>query len=500
MKNPNPYLIASAMLLITAVSCGKWLEGTSSSQVSDEKMFSSRNGFHEAVTGVYIAMTSADCYGRNYTFYANELSSVNYNPVENSVFKSWQQHSYDNVTTTAAIESMWKSGYFIISNANKILYELERRRDVITDDWEYNMLKGEMLAVRAYVHFDLMRMFGLESWDGDNAGKRTVPYVTAYSLESTEQKTYSETAEMLYADIEGALRCLENDPMRGVYPEDFDTVLNADGYWDNRRLHLNYYAVEALAARVAFWAGDYAAAQEKASDVVENAIGEGRAVEWIDADAEIKKTGNDSRDWSFSSEHLFSLDVNDLYSLTTGYCYGGTDVNMSLPSTDIENILFARSTSDGVNDGAEDIRGYALLLKYGGAGYYSYKLYSSSSMDEKYRNRMPMIRISEMYYIMAFSALDEDRTDVAEDCLRAVMSHRGYTDLAFDGSKESLRRALAYDVVREFLGEGQLFYWAKMAGRLGLSSMDRSVMEKSPENLMYPYPNSETTYGHVQEK
>lgn len=499
MKRIVSYIIV-LIASFFAVSCDKWLEGTSSSQVSDEKMFSTRNGFHEALTGVYISMASSDCYGRNFTFYANELSAVRYNTVESNMFKIWLQHSFDDVTATVCIESMWQSAYFTIANANKILKELERHRnDVMSDDWEYNMVKGEMLAVRAYVHFDLMRMFGLSEWIGDNAGKLTIPYVTEYTLESTAQKSYEDTKALLLKDVEDALKCLESDPIIGVYPEDFETYYNADGFWNKRRYHLNYYAVKALAARIKLWAGDYDEAGTYASDVIENALDKQSVVKWIDPDAEVKKTSNDARDWSFSSEHLFSLDVNDLYSLTSGYCFGGTDVNMTISSDAVETELFPRSFGEGYNDGAEDIRGYAMLLKYGGNGYQSYKLYSSSSMAAEYRNKMPMIRISEMYYILAFVSVLDGAFDKTGEYLTEVMSHRGYTEVHFDDfSDNALKRELIAELTREFIGEGQLFYWYRLYDRLE-SSYSASFVNNSSD-LMYPYPTSETSYGHIQEK
>ena len=248
------------------------------------------------------------------------------------------------------------------------------------------------------------------------------------------------------------------------------------------------------------WAGNYDEAVKYASDVIENSLERLGIVKWIDPDAEIKKTDNDKKDWSFSSEHIFSLDVNDLYSLTSGYCFGGTDINMTIASDVVEEELFLRDIYGlDNNDGAEDIRGYAMLLKYGGKGYQSYKLYSSSSMAAEYRNRMPMIRISEMYYILAFvSAVNGDLDSMKENII-AVMSHRGYTDVSFDDFSEyEMKEELRIETSREFLGEGQLFYWYRLYERLKYQS-PITIMNNT-SGLMYPYPTSETSYGHVQEK
>ena len=120
-------------------------------------------------------------------------------------------------------------------------------------------------------------------------------------------------------------------------------------------------------------------------------------------------------------------------------------------------------------------------------------------MAAEYRNRMPMIRISEMYYILAFvSAVNGDLDSMKENII-AVMSHRGYTNVGFDGFSEyDMKGEFLVELSREFLGEGQLFYWYRLYKRLKYQS-PITIMNNT-SGLMYPYPTSETSYGHVQEK
>ena len=120
-----------------------------------------------------------------------------------------------NYTTSVAVpslEQMWQGGYNIIANANKVLQELENGRSVVTDDYEYNLIKGELLGIRAYVHFDLLRMFGPSTWLGDNASKLVVPYVRSYSSAPEVQRTvftlrYFE--EMKYSEMSQRLNTSE---------------------------------------------------------------------------------------------------------------------------------------------------------------------------------------------------------------------------------------------------------------------------------------------------
>ena len=44
-------------------SCENWLEASSSSNVEADKLFQTREGFHDALTGIYMNMGEIDAYG-----------------------------------------------------------------------------------------------------------------------------------------------------------------------------------------------------------------------------------------------------------------------------------------------------------------------------------------------------------------------------------------------------------------------------------------------------
>lgn len=490
-------IIAAMAGLMAFSSCSKWLEATSTSQISEDKLFSSRSGFHEALIGVYLDLGSSSCYGKDYTWFVNELTAMNYTTDNSATMKALQSHLYTSTAGEPIFKDMWAAGYNVIANANKVLLELDKHRDIITSDVEYNLIKGELLAIRAYVHFDLLRMYGLGRWDGENASKMTVPYVTTYSKEVTPQKSYSETAELLKKDVMEALECLSQDPITGNAPVNFNSALNADSFWSFRERHLNYYAVEALAARIAMWENDFDKAFSYASDVVDKAFDAG-LVSWVDANAMIKAVNNDQRDWSFSSEHLFSLEVTDLYSTVRTYMYD-SDANMLLSSTSILGALFTEDDPASL----EDIRGYSLLLKYNAKGYQNYKFYGSTSFAKEYRNRIPMIKVSEMYLILAECYMKKGQTTECLNCINEISRHRGISDEnLYGGGRPSGYFSLNDEFFKETLGEGQSIFFIKRRyaedhdniGNVTMINVD--FLGKN----MYLYPTEETSYGRVQEK
>lgn len=514
MKKILPILAIFTVLGILP-GCNKWLEATSSSQISAEQLYSSRAGFHEALSGVYLAMGDQSCYGGNFTWFVNELTGSPVMIQNDKTFESFQRFQYTNSTSFPIVTAMWKSGYNVLANINKILLELDNHRDVVKDEREYALIRGELLALRAYIHFDMMRMWGVKDWGGDNAAKMAIPYVTEYKKEPTDQRTYTETVALLNADLNEAIRLLEEDPIRGETSESFQQALNPDGFWDNRTFHLNWYAARALKARILLWQNRYDEAATLAREIIDEVFEKG-IVSWVDPVEQLNKTSNDERDWTFSSEHLFTLEVTALYDAINLYYLKADQFASTVSlSTDVVTALYQTPVYYEFNeDGAEatpgftmvgDIRGPALMLKYAGRSYQIYKFYGTSSST--YRNHFPMIRLSELYMICAEAALRDHQLAQMLTILNTLHGHRGVEDEipvtiaeSYQNYEDQAISFLWEEMVREFIGEGQLFYFVKRCGQEITSGYTQEMI---PTNryyqLTYPYPTEESSYGHIQE-
>ncbi len=515
MKKILSILAISAVLGLLP-GCNKWLEATSSSQISADQLFSSRSGFHEALSGVYLSMGDFNAYGGYYTWFVNELTGSPLMVQNSKIFDSFQRFQYTNATSYPVINAMWQSGYNVIANINKILLELDRRRDVVKDEREYALIRGELLALRAYVHFDMMRMWGVADWRGDNAAKLTIPYVTEYKKEPTNQRSYAETAALLSADLDEAIQLLEADPIRGTDDESFQQAINPDGYWDHRNFHLNWYAARALKARVLLWKREYAQAAALAQEIMDEVLDKGIA-SWTNPVEQLNKDSNDDRDWTFSSEHLFTLEVTALYDSVNPYYFktGTYDSCICLTEEVVRELYqspvyytYATPEPDPAALVPEftmvgDIRGPAMMLKYAANKYQIFKFYGSSSSF--YRNRIPMIRLSELYMMCAEAAEQQNNNQALYQILNTLHGHRGVDDLIpTDSAKPIVINDNLYliwaEMVREFIGEGQLFYFVKRrGGEILAGNSSEMIPGFRARNLTYPYPTEEISYGHIQE-
>ena len=499
-------LLACLLIALGSLqSCNKWLEATSSTQVSDITLFSSRSGFQDALCGVYISMGDESEYGEAWTWYVNDLAYGPYAQQSSPIFTAIQNHDWDNYSVATITERMWRVGYFSIANANKVLYELEAKPDIVSDRIERNLMKGELLGLRAYIHFDLMRMFGLAQLGEDDYEKYTVPYVTTYDKEPAPQRTYRETLTLLEKDLDEAITLLEEDPVRGNASAEFMANANADGFWDARDKRMNYFAAKALKARVLLFRGELDAAAAAARGVIDEANAAG-AFKWVDAEAMTKATSNDVVDWTFSSEQLFALEVSNLQSMTDLYIFNALGSGSSSILVD-RNVCGVAPYNLASIASSEDIRGPALMLKFFASQYRPYKYYNNSSYYSGYRNRVPMIKISEMYMIIAEVAAEKQDQETMLQALTEVRSHRGIQDPSpfLDdpnfASPNAFLSGVLMEYVREFLGESVGYFAARRipAKANYWINIDNDWLFRMKSLTPYPYPTDELSYGRHQD-
>ena len=114
-------------------------------------------------------------------------------------------------------------------------------------------------------------------------------------------------------------------------------------------------------------------------------------------------------------------------------------------------------------------------------------LYMSST--EVWTKLIPLIRMTEMYYIIAETATDETE---ALDALNTVLFNRGVKELE---DKTQLAGMLRDEYRREFFGEGQLFFYYKRLNVKVLHSYSENAdLDMDAAKYVVPLPLSETDF------
>ena len=140
--------------------------------------------------------------------------------------------------------------------------------------------------------------------------------------------------------------------------------------------------------------------------------------------------------------------------------------------------------------------------------YMPYKLYQVDNngqevTDEYFRDLLPMIKISEMYYIMAEYYLSISQEDKALDMINLVRSKRGLSkpltkDQIDNELWSSVFDELTREYMREFIGEGQLFYFFKrynLENPLYIYGYEDENLAFSEARYLLPYPKDELEVG-----
>jgi GNAT superfamily N-acetyltransferase len=270
-------ILATTLLL----SCESWLDVNPRSQVKEGELFSDEAGFRNALLGIYNLMGAQSLYGQNLTMgFADVLAQYYYVPQATHGYYPVTKYDYENALTKAFIESIWRSAYNAIANTNNFLAHVdEKGGDFFSDPRYRGILRGEALAARALLHFDLLRMMAPPYATGQNA--KAIPYVDKVSRVPFPQLTVGEVVERCLQDLNDAATALyDADPISPHFGEYYepdleaplpgDAVANA-GFFLARQERLNYLAVKGLTARVYLYKGDRENAARLASEALQPA-------------------------------------------------------------------------------------------------------------------------------------------------------------------------------------------------------------------------------------
>jgi starch-binding outer membrane protein, SusD/RagB family len=496
MKN----IIWIAIILLGLSSCKKWLDVTPVSQVPEEDLFKTQEGFEEAINGVYTSCTNMNLYGYQLTTGFPEVLAQNYSWLSTDLlnFKQTSQYNYKDQYFIARKDTAWTGLYHAIVNCNLILKNLEINGNVLTADRQ-SLIKAEALALRGFLHFDLLRLFAPSYKSG--AGAKAIPYVTEFSNKVTPLSTVTEVLTKIITDLEDAKKLIRPvDPILAAayipsYPDDADDPNKPDYipeeersnslFLQNRRHRLNYYAICGELARVYLY-------QERNNEALANAreVIDSKKFPWTEY-AYFFAPDTKYRDRIMYKEMLFGWYVPNMKdTLATRF---NKDVTGFIIQEDALNALYETGSSGG-----DDWRYKNWFLPGTSSGtttkYYELQKYKRDFESNLHYLMLPAIRLAEMYYIAAESAYDTDPTG-AVAWLNAVRHNRGYIVNVTVPDKATLIQELVKEARKETYAEGQLFYMYKRLN-WNIPSQTGGSTPASDKIFVMPLPDNEIEFGN----
>ncbi|MBO4958768.1 MULTISPECIES: RagB/SusD family nutrient uptake outer membrane protein [Butyricimonas] len=479
-------LILYAFIPFTLGACTNWLDVAPDDQVNEETLFSEADGYRNALNGIYKNMAASQLYGQELSYGTAEVLSHAYSSgYLGYSYSSLYNYKYSDKDAKTIIENIWSKAYTAIANCNNLIANAEEADPAIFSEniLEKNLILGEAYALRAFLHFDMLRLFAPSKKMDDQ--KTYIPYYdkkkSTYEPHLTvDQVLENVKKDLLKAkDLVAAFDTLDDQHKRWLYTASrIEGGSNSQGYltvpddlfFAYRGYRMNYYAIVGTLARVYSWAGELDEAYKAAMEII-------KATSYF-------TFGNSS---TFSSnrklydELVFVLSKKTLVEDFEVYIPSNSSSGSSTAfCLDLYQIGWSRGEQYDVRfKNFLDIKNYQ---------YYSlkYTKQESSSLGE---DIIPMIRLSEMYFIASEYLYKNAKPSEALDLLSTVRYNRGFLDnSSFISSiydESSFEKALVSEVQKDLLGEGQAFYWYK--------KFNMDISWNTPEYVI-PTPDNENIF------
>ncbi len=465
-------------LTLLMCACSRFLDVNPKGEVFDGDMFTSAEGVEDALYGVYSELASTESLWGAYLHWIPEACSQNV--VCPGDYKMGNMAAADWMSSgpVSVRKELWGSAYKAINHLNNIIAHCED--ETVQQFRHFGLYRGEALALRALIHFELVNLFAAPDWADASEKEKAIPYVKRYTFDITPYSSLDGVYEEIIADLTEAERLLA---------EDVDLVTArrtnlGSAFTDARITHMNLYAVKALLARLYWTRGQLETAARYAQEVI------------------------DSQKFGFRPKSAFvqpdngTLDMEEtifgFYSRpgTGSYqTYNCNKYRLSGTSSSSSFTLAAdwKSLYEGVSSSQNDYRlaawfsaGDESLVKLVNPIFYADGASSYAGASILGCN---VLRIPEMYYIMAEYYLETDNTRAVQ-YYDAVITTRGGDALAAEGV------ALTYDMLfrerrREFYGEG--FTWHEMRRRqMDITTFSGAVLPgNQPATYTVPVPDEE---------
>ena len=475
--------------LLFLYSCNQWLDVKPSSEMEREDLYNTADGFKTSLAGCYIKMQQSMLYGQSMTMTIVEYLAQHW-VTESEELGTLLDFDWKSDHAKSVTGAIWSNMYGMINHLNDLLIQLDKKGDKVLPEKEMRYLvKGEALALRAFCHFDILRLFGPSPISPDKSSL-TLPYSEISGKDERPYYSYDVYCEKIWTDLREAERLLgEVDPvLQYTFTElnDPGTMLKSgklmDDFQSYRRIRFNYWAVKAFEARVALYLGDKEAAYKYATEVIDARV-QGKPV----GDLSAANSDFSKGYYTLPSETLFALNSYDLQdeiqvlfreSRTVLYKWENTqEVLINLfdsQSADVRVQLWTQMDYD-------DQR-HAGLKKY---------WQGDEEKDAEVPvmgQQIPLLRMAEMYLIAA-----ETAPALAEgnEKLKQFRNNRNLT-LKECSSVEELKNEVLKEYQKEFYAEGQMYFTYKRIGaRKMLWNEEREIRL---DEYQIPLPETEFTY------
>ncbi len=425
-------LISFTIPLLMLSSCENWFDISPKSELKSDDLFTTSQGYRDALIGCYGSMASADLYGGQLTMTYMDVLGQYYSTASTTLnnFEYAFAYNFTEAKEETRKDNIWKNEYNVIANLNNLLDGIDGQKDIFATG-EYELFKGEALGLRAYIHFDLLRLFGASPAMEDGRNRLSIPYVDKYTNALFKRLSTEEVLNRIVSDLEESRGLLADIDPYGPNHSSYDLDNLAD-VWKGREYRMNYYAVTALLARTLLYRngeGDKQKAYNYAVEVINSTL--------FPLVSSTDLTSQDKN--GFVQENIFALEYEGLKDDVADKYFYVSNANSNF-------LAINRTTINKIFPTGLDMD-YRQQWWVENSGSYNYVA------KYNYSERVPLLKVSEMYLIATETASTLDKSN---EYFNQLLYHRGLPEVEL--TEGNIQETLLSEYAKEFLGEGQLFY------------------------------------------
>lgn len=467
MRKSMKYIMSLPLLAL--FSCNDFMELETYQNIPAKDAYKTVQDVQNGMNGAYNAL------GHNY-FYGRNAVAIGDLGADNAVaspstghFLSINRYTFSD--TDGELDALWVGGYRVLDRATRTIkgaYEVLADKTLnltATDSASLHSIISQCYALRALSTHTLVNIFGLPYQAGQANSQLGVVLLKKEPIEPftmVSRATVGETYTQILLDIATAKATYAYVDNYNLDNEDDAILLN--------QFYMNKAAIYALEARVALFMKDY----DGAINAADSAI--------ILRDAAPVSDEAYQNMWAstaISNENIFTIpksENDNLSANSLNTLYGSYKAKL----TSGMKGLFA----------ANDIR-----LKLINTATMHPRKFDGIPTSQAVSN-IPVLRVSEMYLIMAEAYAQKNNTTGAQTALLFTAKRNpaivSVSDLP--STQSALLTFIAKERRREFFEEGFRWYDARRTGEL-INVSDGAYLSFNVSAFVYPVPSSEINAG-----
>lgn len=384
-------IIFAILGIVLLASCEGFLDVKPSNSADSATSILTVSDAKVAITGIMRSMTSSNHYGRNFTLYA-DIKGGDF-AIRSAGRGLDGLYSFNHSQTSGNYGGFWAHLYSSILQVNNLLENIEKMEADGAGTTALSQYKGQALTARAMFYFDLVRLYG-KPYNREKTAlgvplELTVLDASAQPTRATVEAVYNQ----IVADLTTGAPLMSKSKQKG---------------------YLNFYANQAVLARVYLHMDNFAGALTAAETIINDKV------------YTLYSNAQWNNSWAneFGTESIFEVAMyeneGDLGTGSLGYYllrlakvkgasgwFMASDYYLDRLGQDPTDIRWAIMDEDETSEAGA--KRFGSCMKYvGGHDMKGDKAGKASATNVK------VIRLSEVYLIAAEAALRQPSSDKAK--------------------------------------------------------------------------------------